>query len=80
MPMRHAFALPRMGLRARLFLYSNAMIAVTMGLVTALVVANDSVRSTTRSKRAGRSVAAALAVPITDTLMNNDLGQAEDRG
>ena len=80
MPMKRAFALPRMGLRARLFLYSNAIIAVTMGLVTALVVVYDQRQQYHAVEARGRSVAAALAVPITDTLMKVDLGLTEDAG
>ena len=72
--------LPRLGLRPKIFLFSNVAIAITMGIVTLLVVAHERRQQSDAIERRARSVAAALAVPITDALMNKDLGRAPSTG
>jgi two-component system NtrC family sensor kinase len=74
------FGLPRLGLRPKIFLFSNIAIATTMGIVTLLVVAHERRQQHEAVERRARSVAAALAVPITDALMNKDLGRAPSTG
>jgi two-component system NtrC family sensor kinase len=63
----------RLGLRTKFFLYSNTLIAVTMVLVTVIAVVHE--RRVRYDEIVGRglSVTEALAVPITDTLMYQDL-------
>jgi signal transduction histidine kinase len=70
----------RLGLRPKFFLYSNTVIAITMGLATLLVVVHDRRRQYEALERRGRSVAEALAIPITDALMYEELGLAKDEG
>lgn len=80
MSVSHQPPAPRLGLRPRLFLFSNIAITATMGLVTLLVVAHERRQQYRAIEQRGRSVAAALAVPITDALMNEDLGIVADTG
>jgi signal transduction histidine kinase len=80
MPLSGALGLPRLGLRPKIFLFSNIAIAATMGIVTLLVVAHERHQQHDAVERRARSVAAALAVPITDALMNKDLGRAASTG
>jgi signal transduction histidine kinase len=80
MPLRGAPGRPRLGLRPKIFLFSNIAIAATMGLVTLLVVAHERQYQYDAVERRARSVAAALAVPITDALMNKDLGRSPSTG
>jgi signal transduction histidine kinase len=75
-----ALGLPKLGLRPKIFLFSNVAIAATMGIVTLLVVAHERQQQHDAIERRARSVAAALAVPITDALMNKDLGRAPSTG
>ncbi len=72
--------LPELGLRPKIFLFSNVAIATTMGIVTLLVVAHERRQQNDAIERRARSVAAALAVPITDALMNKDLGRVPSTG
>ena len=71
---------PRLGLRPKLFLFSNIAITATMSLVTLLVVGHERRQQYRAIEQRGRSVAAALAVPVTDALMNEDLGLVTDTG
>jgi two-component system NtrC family sensor kinase len=71
---------PRLGLRPKLFLFTNIAISATMGIVTVLVVANERRHQYDALELRARSVAAALAVPVTDALMNVDLGLAPETG
>jgi len=71
---------PRLGLRPRLFFFSNVAITATMGLVAVLVVAHARRQLHGAVEQRSRSVAAALAVPITDALMNEELGLVTDTG
>jgi len=80
MSVREALGLPKLGLRPKIFLFSNVAIAATMGVVTLLVVAHERRQQDDAIEARARSVAAALAVPITDALMNKDLGRSLSTG
>ena len=72
--------MPRLGLRAKFFLYSNTVIAVTMGLATTIALVHErSVRYQAIYERA-MSLAEALAIPVTDALMYEDLGLVAETG
>jgi two-component system NtrC family sensor kinase len=58
----------KLGLRAKFFLYSNAVIAVTMGLVALLAYVHDRGRAYDMIQHRDRQIAAALATLVTDTL------------
>jgi len=65
----------KLGLRIRFFLYSNTLIAVTMILVTVLLVVHERRERYQAIESRGRSIAEALAIPVTDALMH-ELGVA----
>jgi len=65
--------MPRLGLRAKFFLYSNTLIVVTMTFVTLLAVAHERRSRLEAIERRGRSICEAMALPITDSLMYEDL-------
>jgi signal transduction histidine kinase len=69
-----------LGLRPKVLLFTNIAISVTMGLVTVLVVGNERRHQYDALGQRARSVAAALAVPIADALMNKDLGLSTHTG
>jgi hypothetical protein len=58
----------KLGLRAKFFLYSNTVIAVTMGLVALLAYVHDRGRAYEVTRRHDRQVAEALAALLADTL------------
>jgi signal transduction histidine kinase len=58
----------KLGLRARFFLYSNTVIAVTMALVTFFWMLTERRSQREAIERRGRSVVEAMAIPITDAL------------
>jgi two-component system NtrC family sensor kinase len=58
----------KLGLRAKFFLYSNAVIAVTMGLVALLAYVHDRGRAYDMIQHRDRQIAGALATLVTDTL------------
>ena len=80
MSLRERLGLAELGLRPKIFLFSNVAIAATMGIVTLVVVAHERRQQHDAIERRARSVAAALAVPITDALMNKDLGRFPSTG
>ena len=80
MSLRRRLGLPRLGLRPKIFLFTNVAIFATMGLVTVLGAANERRRQYEALEQRARSLAAALAVPVTDALMNKDLGLTPDTG
>ncbi len=80
MSLRSRLGLPRLGLRPKIFLFTNVAISATLGLVTVLGAANERRHQYEGLEQRARSVAAALAVPITDALMNEDLGIVPDTG
>jgi len=78
--LRQRLGLPRLGLRPKLFLFTNVAICATMGLIAVLGATNERRHEYQALEQRARSVAAALAVPITDALMNKDLGLITDTG
>ena len=68
------------GLRTRFFLYSNTLIVGTMLLVVTIWVRHERSTWLEAIGRRGRSIAVALAVPITETLMYEDIGLLADVG
>jgi signal transduction histidine kinase len=72
--------MPRLGLRTKFFLYSNTVIVVTMGLAGLLAVVHERRSSYDAIVSRGRSVTEALAIPITDALMYEQLGLVSEAG
>jgi len=70
----------RLGLRTKFFLYSNTLIAVTMGLVTLLGVMHERRARYKGIVRRAVSLTETLAIPITDALMYQDLGVVSEGG
>ncbi len=70
----------RLGLRTRFFLYSNALIVVTMTVITILSVVHAKTARYDAIYRRGKSIADSLAIPITDALMYEDLGLVTETG
>lgn len=70
----------RLGLRTKFFLYSNTLIVVTMTLVTVLAVIHERRTRLEAIEQRGRSIAEALAIPITDALLYEDMGLVEETG
>ena len=70
----------KLGLRPRFFLYSNAVIAGTMSLATLLVAVHDRRQHYAATESRGRSIAQALAIPITNTLSRGDPTQVAEGG
>ena len=70
----------RLGLRTKFFLYSNTLIVVTMGLVTIGGVTHERNARYEAIVSRGRSVTEALAIPITDALMYEELGVVSETG
>jgi signal transduction histidine kinase len=69
-----------LGLRTKFFLYSNALIVVTMGLVTVLAISRERRAQYEAIVIRGRSVTEALSIPITDALMYEELGLVTETG
>jgi signal transduction histidine kinase len=72
--------MPRLGLRIKFFLYSNTLIVVTMTIVAILAIAHERRSRYEAIERRGRSICEAMAIPITDALMYEDLGLVMQRG
>ncbi len=72
--------MPRLGLRTKFFLYSNTLIVVTMTIVTILAIAHERRSRYQAIQSRGRSICEAMAIPITDALMYEDLGLVMQRG
>jgi two-component system NtrC family sensor kinase len=72
--------MPRLGLRTKFFLYSNTLIVVTMGLVTLVGVAHERSSRYEAIVSRGKSVTEALAIPITDALMYEQLDLVSETG
>jgi HAMP domain-containing protein len=70
----------RLGLRVKFFLYSNTLIVVTMSLVTRLGVVHERRSRREAIERRGRSICEAMAIPINDVLMNDDLEPGTAKG
>ncbi len=74
-----ALILP-LGLRTKFFLYSNTLIVVTMGLVALIGISHERRVRYEAIQGRGVSVTEALAIPITDSLMNEELGLVPETG
>jgi signal transduction histidine kinase len=72
--------LVRLGLRTKFFLYSNTLIVVTMVLVTVLAMVYERATQYEAIDRRGRSIVEAMAIPITDSLMYEDLDLVTETG
>jgi len=70
----------RLGLRTKFFLYSNTLIVVTVGLFALLAIAHARREQFNAIESRGRSVTEALAIPITDALMYEELGLVSESG
>ncbi len=70
----------RAGLRARFFLYSNTLIAVTISLLTVFAMVHERRTQYDFIVRRGRSLVEAMAIPVTDALMYEDLGLVLESG
>lgn len=70
----------RLGLRTRFFLYSNTVIAVTMTLVTVIAMVHERRSQEDAINSRGRSVVEAMAIPITDALLYEELGLVAESG
>ncbi|MDO8834475.1 MAG: HAMP domain-containing protein, partial [Vicinamibacterales bacterium] len=71
---------PKLGLRVKFFLYSNTVIAVTMAVATLLAAMHDREVHYEAARRHAGQLTAALAIPITDALMYEDLGLVSETG
>jgi signal transduction histidine kinase len=72
--------LARFGLRTKFFLYSNTLIVVTMTIVTILAIVHERGSRYGAIERRGRSICEAMAIPITDALMYEELGLVAQHG
>jgi two-component system, NtrC family, sensor kinase len=70
----------RLGLRTKFFLYSNTLIVVTMGLVTAFALIHERATRYAAIVARGKSITQGLAIPITDALMYEELGLVSETG
>ncbi len=68
----------RLGLRARFFLYSNSLIAATMTIVTLFAMVHERNSQHEAIDQRGRSIADAMAILITEALVQEELGHAGD--
>lgn len=69
-----------LSLRTKFFLYSNTLIVVTMGLVAIIGISHEREVRYEAIRGRGISVTEALAIPITDSLMNEELGLVPETG
>lgn len=67
-------------LRTRFFLYSNALILVTVAIYTLISISHERQTLEEAIERRGRSITEALAIPITDALMYEDLKLVSETG
>ena len=72
--------MPGFGLRTRFFLYSNTLIVVTMTIAATLTIAHERRSRYEAIERRARSICEAMAIPITDALMYDDLGLVVQHG
>jgi signal transduction histidine kinase len=68
----------KLGLRARFFLYSNTVIAVTMALVTFFWTLHERRSQHEAISSRGRSITEATAVAMTDALLHDEPGHGKD--
>jgi len=69
-----------LGLRTKFFLYSNTLIVVTITLLTVFAMVYERRTRYEAIDRRGRSIVEALAIPVTDALMYEDLEMAVETG
>jgi signal transduction histidine kinase len=70
----------RLGLRVKFFLYSNTLIVVTMSLVTVLAVVHERRSRLEAIESRGQSICEAMAIPINNVLINDDLEPGAEKG
>lgn len=70
----------RLGLRTKFFLYSNTLIVVTMALVAVLGVVHEREARYQSIVSRARSLTETLAIPVTDTLMYEEVGLVSEGG
>jgi hypothetical protein len=70
----------RLGLRTKFFLYSNTVVAVSMLLVTVLLTLYERNELYRETVSRGVAVAEALAVPITNAFMYEEIGLITESG
>jgi two-component system, NtrC family, sensor kinase len=70
----------RLGLRAKFFFHSNALILVTMSLVTFLAIRHERRSRYDAIAQRGLSVTEVLSIPITDALLYQELGLIVEEG
>ncbi len=75
-----ALTMPKLGLRVKFFLYSNTVIGVTMAVATLLAALHDRDVHYSAARRHAAQLTAALAIPITDALMYEQLGLVSETG
>ncbi len=80
MPPGAAVNMAFLGLRLKFFLYSNTLIAVTMGLVTVLAVIHERSARYDEIVARGRALAETFTVPVTDALVYGELGAVVEEG
>lgn len=71
---------PRLGLRVKFFLYSNTVIVVTMMMVSVIWALYEQGTRREALIRRGLSITEAMAIPITDALMYEELGLVAETG
>jgi two-component system NtrC family sensor kinase len=71
---------PKLGLRVKFFLYSNTVIVVTMMMVSVIWALYEQGTRRDALIRRGLSITEAMAIPITDALMYEDLGLVAETG
>ncbi len=72
--------MPRLGLRTRFFLYSNTVIVLTVGMITLVAIRHERAVRYDAIHDRGTSLAVALAIPVTDTLLYQELGIVQESG
>jgi signal transduction histidine kinase len=70
----------RLGLRAKFFLHSNALILGSMSLVTVLAIMHERDVHYDAIAHRGLSMTQVLAIPVTDALMYEELGLMTEEG
>jgi signal transduction histidine kinase len=71
---------PKLGLRIKFFLYSNTVIVVTMTMVSVIWALYEQGTRRDALIRRGLSITEAMAIPITDALMYEELGLVAETG
>jgi signal transduction histidine kinase len=72
--------MPRLGLRTRFFLYSNTVIVLTVGMIMLVAIRRERSMRYDAIHDRGTTLAMALATPVTDALLYQELGIVEESG